>query len=241
MKYQKDHHKLLESLAERGLQDPVPVIADRLTYREALELQYMLREARANDRIPDTLLILEHDPVITAGIRKDRTQMLSDPESLQQAGIEVVPIGRGGGATAHNPGQLVVYPICKLVSRGLRVAPFVHLLEEIGIELYAHYNLTVERKPRFPGLWSGEKKIASLGIEFARGVTMHGIASNISNDLSIFSAIIPCGIDGVEMTSLLQETHADPDMEEVKAAAADIAVRLLSSHPLKSLSGQENS
>jgi lipoate-protein ligase B len=234
--YHNDQQELLELLSEENSEQPVPVIAGRIPYREALELQLLLRTARIENRIPDTLLFLEHHPVITTGIRKDRTQVLIEQQSLQRSGIEVVPISRGGGATAHNPGQLVIYPICKLSTRSLRVAPFVHLLEDIGIELYARYGLSAERKPRFPGLWIGEKKIASLGIEYVKGVTMHGIAANMTNDLSIFSAIVPCGITGVEMTSLKKETGRDPDMEEVKSAAADIAVQMLCDHPVKRLS-----
>ncbi|MDA3833023.1 MAG: lipoyl(octanoyl) transferase LipB [Spirochaetales bacterium] len=214
--YQPNHEELLEKLETGDKSQPVFISGPVVHYREALDLQLALRKARTADRIPDTVLILEHKPVITVGIRKDRSIMLADKDTLTKNGIEIVKIARGGGATAHNPGQLVIYPILKLSPRGLRVVPYVHFLEELCINLLAAYGVEAETRHRFPGVWVLERKIASLGVELVRGVTMHGVACNMINNLDIFSYIVPCGIEGVRMTSLEKETGQTPEMQSIK-------------------------
>lgn len=200
-----------------------------MPYRKALDLQLELAAGRQTDSIGNTLLILEHPPVITLGARKTENKLLLDTAGLQAKGIEVVAIGRGGGTTAHNPGQLVLYPILKLRSLNLDITSYIRQLEQIGIELLAELGVLAARKPGFPGLWVGNQKIASIGVQVKKWVTLHGIAVNISNDLSIFDCIIPCGLNGVAMTSVLEQTSAAPDMTAVRQLAANCCLTLWSS------------
>jgi len=195
-------------------------------YSETLELQKSLWQRRRDGGTSDTILIVEHPAVITLGARQSANRLLEEEASLAARGIEVVPIRRGGGATAHNPGQLVFYPVLHLASLGLGVNEYIRELEEIGTQLLAALGVTATRNKGFPGLWVLPKKIASIGVRVSKGVTYHGMAVNICNDLSIFSAMVPCGLDGVEMTSVREQTGRECDMVEAKA----ILRRLLESH-----------
>jgi lipoate-protein ligase B len=123
---------------------------------------------------------------------------------------------RGGGATAHNPGQLVCYPILHLQQLGLAIGEYIRTLEAIGAELLSKFGVHSTRLKGTPGLWVGERKIASVGVRVSRFVTYHGIAVNIRNDLSIFDLIVPCGLDNVEMTSAQKETGRDHSMNQAK-------------------------
>ncbi|OHB41820.1 MAG: lipoyl(octanoyl) transferase [Planctomycetes bacterium GWC2_45_44] len=164
----------------------------------------------------DTVFIVEHPPVITLGARSSANKLLEDSETIKNAGIEIVEIRRGGGTTAHNPGQLVIYPIINLKNRSLGVSDFVHLLEKIGIELLAELGVKCETIKSLPGLWTGEKKIASIGVQVKKWITFHGIAINISNDLSIFDLIVPCGLDNVIMTSAEKQLGKKVNMNNAK-------------------------
>ncbi|MHB0946376.1 MAG: lipoyl(octanoyl) transferase LipB [Sedimentisphaerales bacterium] len=164
----------------------------------------------------DTVFIVEHPSVITLGARSSANKLLEDSETIKNAGIEIVEIRRGGGTTAHNPGQLVIYPIINLKNRSLGVSDFVHLLEKIGIELLAELGVKCETIKSLPGLWCGEKKIASIGVQVKKWVTFHGIAININNDLSIFGLIVPCGLDSVIMTSAENQLGKKVNMNYAK-------------------------
>jgi len=185
-------------------------------YAEVLNLQLELCQKRQADEIDNTVLIVEHPAVITLGARKSENKLLSDEEVIRGQGIEVVRVGRGGGTTAHNPGQLVVYPIIKLKSLKLDVNAYIRSLEQIGIELLQSLGVESGRRKGFPGLWIGEKKIASIGVQLKKWVSFHGMAVNINNDLSIFEHIVPCGLDGVVITSVQKETGKPADMDAVK-------------------------
>ncbi|MCE5186479.1 MAG: lipoyl(octanoyl) transferase LipB [Planctomycetaceae bacterium] len=185
-------------------------------YAEALALQTDLCLKRQTNEIANTVLIVEHPAVITLGARKSENKLLATPEQLAQAGVTLAQVGRGGGTTAHNPGQVVVYPVLKLKSVQMGVSEYVRALEGIDIELLDGLGVEAERKKGLPGLWVGEKKIASVGVQIKKWVTFHGIALNICNDLSIFKYIVPCGLDGVKMTSVLEETGKRADMAQVK-------------------------
>lgn len=200
-----------------------------MAYREALELQLEFCEKRHEGLRGNTVLIVEHPDVITLGARKSENKLLVDCESLGKRGIDVVEVRRGGGCTAHNPGQLVVYPIVKLKSLGLGVNEYIRGLEAIGIELLRGYGVSSDRRKGYPGLWVGEEKIASIGVQVKKGVTIHGMAINICNDLSIFDNIVPCGIDGVRITSLREQTGGDVSMDEVKRKIAGIIIKCFSS------------
>ena len=191
-------------------------------YDETLDLQQDLCCRRQEEKICNTILLVEHEPVITLGARKSENKLLVSERELNKKGIEVVKVGRGGGTTAHNPGQLVIYPIVKLRSLGLGVNEYVRELEAIGIEVLARFGVECGRRKGFPGLWVGRRKIGSIGVQVKRWVTFHGMALNINNDLSIFANIVPCGIEEVVMTSVLQETGGEVSMEEVKDTASEI-------------------
>ena len=194
-------------------------------YEQVLVRQADLCRRRQNDDIPNTVLIVEHFPVITRGARKSENKLLQDEAILRAGGIDVVNVGRGGGTTAHNPGQLVIYPIIRLKSVGLDVNGYVRTLEQIGIDLLAGSGVESGRRKGLPGLWAGEKKIASVGVQLKKWVSFHGIAININNDLSIFDAIVPCGLDGVEMTSVEKETGKKADMAAAKKALAELCMK----------------
>ena len=191
-------------------------------YRETLDLQYALCEKRRTSRIPDTVLILEHPPVITLGARKSANKLTADVETIKQKGIDIVQIRRGGGTTAHNMGQLVFYPIMNLNEHGLGISEYIRKLEQIGIELLEQLGVKAERKKGFPGLWIGEKKIASVGVRVSKSVTCHGMAINIQNDLSIFDLIVPCGLEKVQMTSAANQTAREYSMTQVKKQLTQI-------------------
>jgi lipoyl(octanoyl) transferase len=162
------------------------------------------------------VLIVEHPAVITLGVRKRANKLLVNAEELARREIDLVEIRRGGGATAHNPGQLVFYPIVNLQGLHLGVNEYVRTLEAIGIELLGGLGVESGRRKGLPGLWVGERKIASIGVRVSRFVTSHGMAINIQNDLSIFNFMVPCGLDGVVMTSAQKETGRIYDMQHVK-------------------------
>ena len=185
-------------------------------YAECLTKQQSLVEQRRLDDVPDTVLLVEHPTVITLGARQSANRLLASEEALQAQGIEVFSIRRGGGTTAHNPGQIVFYPILDLSRRALGVNQYVRILEHIGIDLLATLGVAAQQKQGFPGLWVGLRKIASIGVRVTRQITFHGMAINIQNDLHVFSHFVPCGLDGVDMTSAALETGQDYDMADVK-------------------------
>jgi len=185
-------------------------------FRKTLKLQHKLVEQRRQNQIGDTALIVEHRPVITLGARQNANKLLIERAKLIEKGIDVVEIRRGGGATAHNPGQIVFYPILNLQQSRLGINEYIRTLEQIGIELLEKLGVKSERRKCFPGLWIENRKIASIGVRVSRQITHHGMAINISNNLSIFDYIIPCGLDDVVMTSVLKETGKKNTMVEVK-------------------------
>ncbi|MBN1125049.1 MAG: lipoyl(octanoyl) transferase LipB [Sedimentisphaerales bacterium] len=220
MKAETDNSLLPQSKAH----EPLPDVRDcgLMSYAQALSLQMELCRMRYEDQAPNTVLIVEHPSVITLGARQSENKVLLSEEQLQHRDIELVQIRRGGGATAHNPGQLVFYPILKLRSLDLGVTDYIRRLESIGMELLQTVGVTADRRKGFPGLWIGPRKIASIGVQVKRWVTLHGMAININNDLSIFQAIVPCGIDGVQMTSVETDTGQKADMDQLKATLADL-------------------
>lgn len=194
-------------------------------YREILQLQYQLREERKKDKIPNTVLLVEHPAVITLGARQSANKLMVRREELAEKHIDLVNIRRGGGTTAHNPGQLVFYPILNLQHLGLGISEYIRQLEQIGAELLEQLNVYSTRRKSFPGLWVGNKKIASIGVRVSKFITYHGMAINIQNDLSIFDFIIPCGLDNLEMTSVLNETGKRCSMSQVKERLSQILIR----------------
>jgi lipoate-protein ligase B len=198
-------------------------------YRQILHLQQLLREKRQQNEIPNTVLIVEHPAVITLGARQSSNRLLVAREDLAQKHIDVVDVRRGGGTTAHNPGQLVFYPILNLQKTGLGINEYIRELEAIGAELLEQLDVHSERRKGAPGLWVGERKIASIGVRVSRHITYHGMAINIQNDLSIFDFIVPCGLDNVEMTSVLKETGKHHSIIQIKKKLAELLTEHFSS------------
>ena len=177
-----------------------------LDYREALALQERVRLARQQAEVPDVLLTLEHWPVYTHGRRSKPGELPMGEEWYAMQGIEVVETDRGGKVTYHGPGQLVGYPIVRIDD----VVAYVRLLEQALVAALAEEGIPSRARfddgPDFTGVWIDDRKIASIGVHVQRGVTTHGFAVNVENDLQPFSWIVPCGLDGVRMTSLIKET-----------------------------------
>jgi lipoyl(octanoyl) transferase len=190
-------------------------------YGDALELQKNLVELRKANEIPDQLLLLEHPPVITLGVktRNDRTHVVATPETLEDEGVEVFESGRGGDVTYHGPGQLVGYPIMDLQPDRCDVHRYVRDLEEMLIRVAAGFGVAAERSPGLTGVWVGNEKLAAIGVRIARWVTSHGFALNVSTNLAHFNLIVPCGITDKGVTSLERLTNRRVDMDEVAGAA----------------------
>ena len=169
-------------------------------YQEALEWQRKLAEDRIAGRLPhDVLLLLEHPPVVTLGRNSHAAHL------LQPAGIEVFEVERGGDITFHGPGQLVGYPILDLRTYKQDLHWYLRTLEQALIDALGILGIPAERNPGFTGVWTRGKKIASIGIHVKQWVTWHGFALNVTTDLAHFDRIVPCGIQGVEMTSVDRE------------------------------------
>jgi lipoate-protein ligase B len=183
--------------------DTPAVIFPRLVpYAEATALQDRLVAARLADRIPDVLLLLEHPPVITLGIRARGEHLLLSREVLIRRGIAIENSLRGGDVTYHAPGQLVLYPILRLTGGEADVHTYVHRLEQIAIGTAAQFGVEAYRRPGKTGAWTDKGKLAAIGVRFRRWVSSHGMSFNVNPDLSGFGAIVPCGLHGEPVTSM---------------------------------------
>jgi len=171
-------------------------------YEAALELQQGLMQARAEGRIGDVLLLLQHPSVFTTGRFEGEEDMVVPRERLAREGIAVFHTNRGGGATYHGPGQLVGYPIINLKEDGLGVREYIQKLEAVIIKLLLALGIQGHRVAEYPGVWVGEKKVCSIAVHVSRSVTTHGFALNVTNDLRYFRYIRPCGLAGEVMTSV---------------------------------------
>jgi lipoyl(octanoyl) transferase len=190
----------------------------RIGYTEALAMQEEIVAAKAaGPDVPDELLLLEHDSVFTIGRTNDQSS-LRDPAALP---APLMAINRGGQATWHGPGQLVGYPLLDLRLRGSDLHRYLRDLEEFLISLCAEFGIAASRREGLTGVWVGEKKIASLGVGVRRWISMHGFALNVCGPLDGFAHIIPCGIQGVTMTSLEREGAEGVTVENVAAKVAE--------------------
>jgi lipoyl(octanoyl) transferase len=184
-----------------------------MPYTEARELQRQLEGRRQREEIPDVLLLLEHPPVYTRGRRSKPEELPMGAAWYEAQGIEVLDTDRGGLVTYHGPGQLVAYPIVHLGAYGDDVHRFVRGLERVIIESLDAHGATARTREGLTGVWVEERKIASIGLHVSRGVTTHGLAVNVNNDLQPFEWVVPCGIEGVSMTSLAREHGAEQDFD----------------------------
>jgi lipoyl(octanoyl) transferase len=175
-----------------------------VSYADALALQRSLVEDRKAGRMGDLLLLVEHPPVLTLGVRGDggRSHIRATPEALQSEGIEVFETGRGGDVTYHGPGQIVGYPILDLKPDRCDVHRYVRDLEEVLIRTCADFGLAAARVAGLTGVWIGEAKVAAIGVRISRWVTSHGFALNHTTQLSHFNLIVPCGIADKAVTSM---------------------------------------
>jgi lipoyl(octanoyl) transferase len=186
-------------------------------YADGLELQRRLVDDRKADRIPDTLLLLQHPHVLTVGVKKDgRQHILATPDRLASLNVDVFETGRGGDVTYHGPGQLVGYPIIDLNPDRRDVHQYVRDLEEVMIRVCAGYGLTADRVKGFSGAWIGDEKIGAIGVRISRWVTSHGFAFNVSTNIEFFNLIVPCGIADKGVTSLAAQLGEAPAMTDVE-------------------------
>ncbi|MFP4268075.1 MAG: lipoyl(octanoyl) transferase LipB [Spirochaetaceae bacterium] len=195
----------------------------RVEYKRALEYQYELLDKRGRDEIPDTLLLLEHNPVVTLGKRGKDTDMLIPEAQLRERGVEIARIDRGGQATYHGPGQLVGYMIINLHNHQRKIKKFVKNIESFLITLLGeYYGISASTEDEHVGVWVGNRKIAAIGISIHNAITMHGFALNVSTDLDYFSLIVPCGIQDRGVTSIERETERTVSLEEVMDKAGEV-------------------
>src|SRR5215468_638397 len=185
-------------------------------YAEALVLQEELVARRKRDEIPDQLLLLEHPHVITLGRAANPANVLADDVTRARLGVGLFETGRGGDVTYHGPGQLVGYPIVKLLPGRQDIRRYVRDIQETLVRAAGDFG--VEAEPRdgdFVGVWVGEEKLAAIGVRISRWVTMHGFAFNVNTDLNYFQLIVPCGIRGHGVTSLQKLLGRPVEMSEV--------------------------
>jgi lipoate-protein ligase B len=217
----------------QSAQSRAPITAwglGRVAYRDAWDLQHRVVAARADGRIGDQLLLLEHEPVLTLGRHSDPSHVTATPAELAARHVELVQTERGGQVTYHGPGQLTAYPIVRLSDRSLFVASFVRALEAALSQACRAFGVDAGPKPGYPGCWCGDptRKIGAVGVRVERGVTYHGIALNVTVRLSDFDLIDACGMPGVISTSIARELGqaSEPSTESVGRAAAAFAVAL---------------
>ena len=178
----------------------------RRAYAETLELQRELARVRISGELAqDLLLLVEHPPVVTLGRSGKEQHLVAGRGLLAARGIEVHEVERGGDVTFHGPGQLVGYPIVDLRRHRQDLHWYLRQLEEALIEAVGQYTIVAERNPTYTGVWTGGRKLASIGVHAREWVTWHGFALNVTTDLSFFDLIVPCGIQAVTMTSIERE------------------------------------
>ena len=229
-------------LSGNDLRDPLSVRRlGRVEYADGLEIQKQLVEERRSGRIGDTLLLLEHPPVITLGVkaRGKPTNIVASPERLAEAGVAVFDTGRGGDVTYHGPGQLVGYPIFDLRPDRCDVHRYVRDLEEALILAVSEFGVTGTRVRGLTGVWVGpagrEEKLAAIGVRISRWITSHGFALNVAPDLNHFGLIVPCGIADRGITSLEQLLGRGVPMDDVQDAVVRGFARVFGSPARSSL------
>lgn len=186
-----------------------------LDYEEALGLQDRLVRVRMNGEISDTVLFLQHPPVITMG-KSGKVKNILAPETIAERKIKIIQTDRGGDVTYHGPGQLIVYPIMNLADQGLGLLGYVWKLEEMVIKLLRNFGIQGGRVEKMRGVWVGKEKIAALGVFLSRWISKHGLALNVNTDLDPFDLINPCGT-GRRATSMARILGRELSMEDVES------------------------
>jgi lipoyl(octanoyl) transferase len=198
------------------------VRAGRVPYEEARAAQKRLEAARQAGEVPDLLLLLEHPPVYTKGRRSTADELPLGKDWYRTQGIEVTDTDRGGRVTYHGPGQLVGYPIVSLRPYGDDVHEYIRRMERLIILALADWQVEAGLIDGLTGVWTPEqRKVASIGVHVNRGITTHGFAINVNNDLSPFEWIVPCGIESCRMTSVARELGAEQDLDAFATTVRD--------------------
>lgn len=188
----------------------------RKDYKEVWDLQKSIHEKRAKKEIPNTLILVEHNPVITMGKSGKQANVLFPVELLKEKGVQYYEIERGGDVTYHGPGQLVGYPIFNVRDGLAGIKPFINGIEEAIIATLDDFSIKGQRKEKMIGVWTDKGKICSIGVAVKKWVSFHGFALNVNTELSYFDLIIPCGLKNVEMTSMQQILGKEVAMQDVK-------------------------
>ena len=200
------------------------ILDQQLTFEQLENLQAdLVRQKKDSWERQDFLLLSEVSPVITLGRNADQNHLLCSSKELKENKIDLVSVNRGGDITYHGPGQLLIYPLLDLKKYGRDLRRYIHQLEQTVIDLLSQYSLKAHNDERYPGVWVNGKKIASLGVGCSQWITYHGLGLNVNTQLSdFFKMIVPCGLKGVEMTSLAHELDRSIDMTELKTMYIDI-------------------
>ena len=185
-------------------------------YKEVWDLQKKIHAKRVENKIENTLLLVEHEPVITMGKSGKVENLLFTAGALKEKGISYYKIERGGDVTYHGPGQLVGYPIFNVKEGLAGIKPFVYKMEDAIIKTLSDFNIAGEKQDKMIGVWAEGKKICSIGIAVKKWVSFHGFALNVNTDLEHFNFIIPCGLKNVTMTSMQAITGKELAFDEVK-------------------------
>ncbi len=193
-----------------------------MPYAPAFDIQGQILQARIDGQLAPTIILQENLPVFTIGRSGSRGNILSSSEDLKRLGIEVLEVNRGGDVTYHGPGQLIVSPLLYLGDIGLNANQYMHRLEDVLIELLAHYDIHTCKKEGYPGVWLEEAKIAAVGIAVKHGFTFHGFSLNVNPDLNAFNLINPCGVCRMPVTSIRQVLGQPPPMAEIKALLKEV-------------------
>jgi len=202
-------------------------------YADCLSLQRKLVDLRTAGHVEDTLLLLEHTPVITLGAAGGEDGLLVKPEDAERAGVEIFGTDRGGNITYHGPGQLVGYPIFDLRSHGKDVHLFLRKLEQVIVDCLADFGVKAETMPGYTGVWVGDEKICSIGIAVRRWISYHGFALNVSPNFEHWSLIRPCGLVDRRVTSLERLTGHHVDMCAVKSSVVAKFEKVFGGEPVQ--------
>lgn len=221
------------------------IYAGLFDYKEALDVQEKLLSLCEQDKIEDTLLLLEHPPVLTLGTSADRSNIFLSEDELKSKGVKVYEVNRGGDVTYHGPGQIVGYPIFNLMRHGKDIRKYIFNIQEIFLRLLSNeFGITAHRElKKYAGVYVNDNKIAAIGVAIIRWISMHGFAFNVNTDLSHFSWINPCGLSDRGVTSLKELTGSTQNICDINKMIAQYFCEVFemeaSNCTLKSLTGLE--